>query len=112
MIFCRAWEPFHLSWIYVSTITGGEFMRSAILSVFTAAVMALGVAGCTTTQQGAVIGGATGAAVGGAATGQVGGAVAGGAIGAFAGALIGEAAGSNRCIYENRWGYRYTAPCP
>jgi hypothetical protein len=60
-------------------------MKAAVVVV--TAGMALGVAGCTT-QQGAIVGGATGAVVGGAATGTFGGAVVGGAIGALAGAIL------------------------
>jgi hypothetical protein len=53
-------------------------------------VTALALAGCTRTQKGAAIGGASGAAVGGAATGSWGGAAVGGAVGAAAGGLIGH----------------------
>lgn len=72
------------------------------------------VAACTPTQQGAAIGGAGGAAVGAAvADDSVEGAVIGGAAGAIAGALIGRASeGSDRCIYRDEYGRRYTAPCP
>ncbi len=69
-------------------------------------------AGCTATERGAVIGGATGAAVGAAVTGDVGGAAIGGVTGAAAGALIGAAAEPGRCVYEDRAGRRYVAACP
>lgn len=49
---------------------------------------ALGVAGCTTTERGAALGGAVGAAAGGLATSSVGGAVVGAGIGALAGAVL------------------------
>ncbi len=49
---------------------------------------ALGVAGCTTTEKGAALGGAVGAAAGGVATGTVGGALVGAGIGALAGAVL------------------------
>lgn len=82
------------------------------IAIATITIMLFGIAGCTTTEKSAAIGGVTGAAIGGAATGEVGGAVVGGVIGGIAGALIGQAAESGQCIYENRWGYRYRAPCP
>lgn len=65
---------------------------------------------CTATQQGAVLGGAGGAAVG-AAVGDTEGALIGGAVGAAAGALIGQAQEPGQCLYEDRFGRRYTAPC-
>ncbi|MEM7462036.1 MAG: glycine zipper domain-containing protein [Pseudomonadota bacterium] len=83
-------------------------MKKTIIVI--ASVLAL--SSCTTTQQGATIGGVTGAAIGAAATGTAGGAVVGGLIGGTAGALIGRAAAPNTCIYRNQWGYRYYAPCP
>jgi hypothetical protein len=70
-----------------------------------------GIAACTSTERGAVVGGATGAAIGGIASGDVGGAVVGGAVGAVAGALIGRAAEPGMCIYRDRRGNRYTARC-
>lgn len=72
------------------------------------------IGACTATQQGAAIGGAGGAAVGAAvANDSVEGAVIGGAAGAIAGALIGRASeNSNRCVYEDEYGRRYTARCP
>ena len=48
-------------------------------------VMLVMLAGCTTAEQGAVIGGLGGAAIGGAVTGRTSGAVAGGLIGAVGG---------------------------
>jgi len=70
------------------------------------------VAGCTPTEQGAVIGGTTGALIGGAVSNDVGGAIVGGAIGATAGALIGRASERGRCFYRDRYGHRYVARCP
>jgi Glycine zipper 2TM domain len=68
-----------------------------------AAVMALGVAGCTSTQQGAVVGGLVGAGVGQAIGGNTGATLLGAAVGATAGALIGEANGRpGYCRYWNR----------
>jgi hypothetical protein len=83
-------------------------MRHLILAIVTLFMLA----GCTATEQGAVIGGASGAAIGGATTGNVGGALVGGAVGAGVGALIGRHAETGMCVYENRWGYRYYAICP
>jgi hypothetical protein len=77
-----------------------------------AAVAILAIAGCSRTEQGAVVGGATGAIVGGAATGDAGGALVGGAVGAAAGALIGRATEPGRCYYRGRDGRRYVAECP
>lgn len=68
-------------------------------------------AACTPTERGAVIGGATGAAVGGVVTGDVTGAAVGGLVGATAGALIGRASEPGYCVYQDGYGYRYTARC-
>lgn len=71
------------------------------------------VAGCTATERGAVIGGATGAAVGAAVADDTAtGAIVGGAVGATAGALIGRASEPGQCIYRDEYGERYVAPCP
>lgn len=70
------------------------------------------VAGCTPTERGAVIGGATGAAVGGVVSRNVAGAAVGGVVGAAAGALIGRATEPGYCVYQDEYGSRYTAPCP
>lgn len=80
-------------------------------TLFAVAALAL-AAGCTATERGAVIGGATGAAVGGVATGDVGGAVVGGAVGAAAGALLGRASEPGQCRYRDQYGQVYTAACP
>ncbi|MGV6874176.1 glycine zipper domain-containing protein [Pseudochelatococcus sp. B33] len=70
------------------------------------------ITGCTATERGAVIGGATGAAVGGAVSRDVTGAAVGGAVGATVGALIGQASEPGYCVYEDEFGSRYTARCP
>jgi hypothetical protein len=61
----------------------------------TALVAALAGAGCTTTEQGAGLGGlygaSTGAAIGALATGRASGALAGAAIGGATGAMVGAA---------------------
>jgi predicted lipid-binding transport protein (Tim44 family) len=70
------------------------------------------LAGCTTAEQGAVVGGLGGAAIGGLATGRTSGALAGGLIGATAGYLIGRSA--NRpgyCRYRDQYGRVYEARC-
>lgn len=81
------------------------------------AATALSLAACTTTQQGAVIGGVGGAVVGAAATGNV----VGTAVGAGVGAVVGAAAGNvlgrvdgtnDICIYERPNGSRYRDTCP
>jgi Glycine zipper 2TM domain len=77
-----------------------------------AAVMALGVAGCTSTQQGAVIGGVGGALVGQAVGGNTASTLIGAAVGTAAGALIGDAVGRpGYCRYRNSRGVVYEARC-
>ncbi|MEZ2131903.1 MULTISPECIES: YMGG-like glycine zipper-containing protein [unclassified Sinorhizobium] len=75
--------------------------------------VAAGLAACTNTQKGAVIGGVGGAAVGTAVGGNdVRNAAVGGALGAVAGTLIGastERAGY--CRYRDRNGRIFEAPC-
>ena len=80
--------------------------------ILLAAFAILFAVACTPMERGAAVGGLTGAAVGTAIEGDVRGAVIGGAIGAAAGALIGQAAQPGLCIYEDRFGRRYTAACP
>lgn len=79
------------------------------LAVVLVAVAAL--AGCTTVERDAALGGAAGAAIGGLATGRVGGAVVGGVVGAAAGALIGKATRDGYCRYRDRYGQIYEARC-
>ena len=67
------------------------------------------LAGCTTAEKGAVVGGVGGALIGGA-VGDTGGAVAGGLIGAVGGYLIGKTI-DGRCRYRDRNGRVYTAAC-
>lgn len=82
------------------------------------AATALSLAACTTTQQGAVIGGVGGAVVGASATG---GSLLGTAVGAGVGTVVGAAAGNvlgrvsgsnNICIYQRADGSRYRDTCP
>ncbi|MEM1318331.1 MAG: glycine zipper domain-containing protein [Pseudomonadota bacterium] len=68
------------------------------------------LAGCTSTERGAVVGGVAGGAIGAATTGTAGGAVVGAAGGALAGALIGRVAG-NRCRYSDGRGGSYIGRC-
>ncbi|WP_440984407.1 glycine zipper domain-containing protein [Shinella sumterensis] len=83
-------------------------MRNTII-----ALAALGaVAGCTTAEQSAVVGGVGGAAIGGLATGRASGALIGAGAGAVAGYLVGKAASPGYCLYEDRrTGRRYEARC-
>jgi hypothetical protein len=76
------------------------------------ALAALGaVAGCTTAEQSAVVGGLGGAAIGGIAGGTEG-ALIGAGAGAVAGYVIGKAATPGYCLYEDRrTGRRYEARC-
>ena len=83
-------------------------MRNLLIAL----VATLTIAGCSRTEQGAVVGGATGAIIGGAASGDAGGALVGGAVGAAAGALIGRATEPGRCYHRGRDGRRYVARCP
>lgn len=83
-------------------------MRNTIIALG----MTILAAGCTATERGATVGAVSGAAIGGAVSGDVEGAVVGGAVGAVAGALIGKASEPGECIYRDRYGRRYIAPCP
>lgn len=82
-------------------------MRKTILAV--AAMMAL--AGCTTSEQDAALGGTAGAVIGGLATGDAGGAIVGGVVGAASGVLIGKATRTGWCRYRDSRGRIYEARC-
>jgi len=82
-------------------------MRKTILAV--AAMMAL--AGCTTAENDAALGGAAGAVIGGLATGDAGGAIIGGVVGAASGVLIGKATRQGWCRYRDNRGRIYEARC-
>jgi hypothetical protein len=95
--------------------SSGGFSMHKILII---AATCLSLAACTTTQQGAVVGGVGGAGIGASATG---GSLLGTAVGAGVGTVVGAAAGevlgrsSNNpdiCIYERRDGTRYRDTCP
>jgi hypothetical protein len=82
-------------------------MRKTIFAI--AATMAL--AGCTTAENDAALGGLAGAAIGGLATGDAGGAIIGGVGGAVAGVLIGKATRDGWCRYRDSRGRIYEARC-
>lgn len=83
-------------------------MRKMVLALAAAAALA----GCTTTEQDAALGGVAGAAIGGLATDSVEGAVIGGVAGAATGALISRATRRGWCIYRDPYtGERYEARC-
>ena len=81
-------------------------MRKTILAV--AALMAL--AGCTTAEQDATVGGLAGAGIGAAVGGWEGAAI-GGVVGAASGVLIGKATRTGWCRYRDRHGRIYEARC-
>ncbi len=81
------------------------------------AATCLSLAACTTTQQGAVVGGLGGAVVGAGVTGGSPiGTLVGAGVGAVAGAAVGDVLGrvrgaDNICVYQGRYGtYRDTCP--
>lgn len=79
-------------------------------------VAALTLSACSTTQKGASVGAAAGAVIGGATTGSLTGAAAGAVIGGVTGAVAGELVGRydkdpTRCVWRDRDGTRYLAPC-
>ncbi|HEV7345718.1 MAG TPA: hypothetical protein VGN60_08835 [Devosia sp.] len=79
--------------------------------------MFLSLAACTTTQQGAVIGGVGGGVIGAATTGSVLGTAVGAGVGTVVGAAAGNVLGrvsgsSDICIYERPNGTRYRDTCP
>ena len=79
--------------------------------VFAGVASALLIAGCTTAERDAAVGGAVGAAAGGLIAGNVGGAIIGGAAGAIGGALIGQATRSGWCVYRDSRGRLYEDRC-
>lgn len=81
-------------------------MRKTIFAV--AAMMAL--AGCTTAETDATVGGLAGAGIG-AAVGGTEGAIIGGVVGAASGVLIGKATRTGWCRYRDRHGRIYEARC-
>lgn len=74
----------------------------------------LSLAACTPTDQSTVTGSLAGAAIGATVAGKgdrAEGALAGAAVGAIAGNLIGRSNQPGQCVYEDRYGRRYTAAC-
>ena len=82
-------------------------MRQTMFAV--AAMMAL--AGCTTAESDATLGGLAGAGIGALATGDAGGAIVGGVVGAASGVLIGKATRTGWCRYRDSRGRIYEARC-
>ncbi|MEQ1943417.1 hypothetical protein ABMA32_13455 [Mesorhizobium sp. VNQ89] len=82
-------------------------MKKTIIAL--AAMMA--IAGCTTAEQDAAVGGTAGALIGGLATGDAGGAIVGGVVGAASGVLLGKATRTGWCRYRDRYGRIYEARC-
>jgi outer membrane lipoprotein SlyB len=77
-----------------------------------AAVLALGLAGCTSTQKGAAGGAVVGALAGQIIGGDTASTLIGAAVGTAAGALIGDAVGRpGYCRYRNSRGVVYEARC-
>lgn len=82
-------------------------MRKTVLAL----MAALAVAGCSTAEKDAALGGTAGAVIGGLATGDAGGAIVGGVIGAAGGVLIGQATRKGWCVYRDSRGRLYEARC-
>ncbi|MBU0583203.1 MAG: hypothetical protein KKB66_11875 [Alphaproteobacteria bacterium] len=76
-----------------------------------AVVAMMALAGCTTAENDAALGGTAGAVIGGLATGDAGGAIVGGVVGAASGVLIGKATRTGWCRYRDRNGRIYEARC-
>lgn len=83
-------------------------MRNIILALAATAALA----GCTTSEKDAALGGVVGAGAGALITGDASGAVVGGVVGAASGVLIGAATHKGDCVYRDRHGRRYVARCP
>jgi surface antigen len=78
-----------------------------------ALTLSVAVAGCTSTEKGAVVGAAGGALVGQALGGNTESTLVGAAVGGIAGALIGESLDrKGYCRYRDRRGRIYEARCP
>jgi uncharacterized protein YcfJ len=69
------------------------------------------LASCTPEERGTAIGAGAGAAIGGAVTHSWGGAAVGAVAGGLVGNLIGRSQRQGYCIYRDRNGNRYEAPC-
>jgi hypothetical protein len=84
-----------------------------LMKKFVVAIGMIGaLASCTPTEQGTAIGAGTGAIIGGAVTNSWGGAAVGAAAGGLVGNLIGRShERQGYCVYRDRNGRRYEAPC-
>ena len=83
-------------------------MRRMIFALMAVATLA----GCTSTEKGAVVGGVAGGVAGGLLTGNAGGVVVGAAAGAIGGALIGQAIDRpGYCRYRRPDGSIYEDRC-
>jgi len=79
-------------------------------------IIAIGMIGvltsCTQTERGTAIGAGTGAVIGGVVSNSWGGAAIGAVAGGVVGALIGQSKErQGYCIYRDRNGRRFEAPC-
>lgn len=84
-----------------------------ISSIVLALALTTAIAGCTTTEQGAVAGAVGGAAVGQLVGGNTKATLIGAGIGAVTGALIGESMKhKGKCLYKKPNGVIYEADCP
>lgn len=82
-------------------------MRRIVIALAVTAALA----GCSTAEKDAAVGGLGGAAVGGLITGDAGGALVGGAIGAAGAVLVGQATRTGWCVYRDSRGRLYEARC-
>ena len=80
--------------------------------MFLALAATAALAGCTTAEKDAGVGGLVGAGAGALITGDAGGAIVGGVVGAASGVLIGSATRKGDCVYRDRRGRRYVSNCP
>jgi uncharacterized protein YcfJ len=84
-----------------------------LTSLVLALALSTAMAGCTTTEQGAVAGAVGGAVVGQAIGGDTESTLIGAAVGTVAGAFIGKSLErKGYCRYRDRRGLIYEAPCP
>lgn len=82
-------------------------MRKTIIALLAVAALA----GCTTAEKDAAVGGAAGAVIGGLVTGDAGGAIVGGVVGAAGAVLVGQASRKGWCVYRDSRGRLYEARC-
>ena len=90
-------------------------MKKTLVAAFAATLAFGSLAGCTTTQQGAVGGAVAGAVIGQAVGHSTKSTLTGAAIGAVGGAVAGELIGrqaNGNCVYQKADGTQYIARCP